>query len=204
MIASITMLGAALAALAQDDLKRLLAWSTISQVAYMLAGVAVATPGRRGAAGVFHLLSHAAFKALLFLAAGCVTHLAGSTLLADMGGLLRSHRRLAVLFGIGLAALAGVPPLGGFWSKEAVLTAAERRGRRRRLLGGLAGPALRPGHLAGDRPLRGPGLVDGRPGRLAGAPPAEGDAETEEPHQTLGPGASDLADPAHRRCRRPR
>ncbi|WP_088317548.1 NADH-quinone oxidoreductase subunit L [Kineosporia sp. R_H_3] len=130
VVASITMLGAALAALAQDDLKRLLAWSTVSQVAYMLAGVSVsaATDGEGVAgaqAGIFHLLSHAAFKALLFLVAGCVTHVVGSTLLADMGGLRRTHAPLALLLGLGLAGLAGLPPLGGFWSKEAVLTAAE-------------------------------------------------------------------------------
>ena len=130
VVASVTMLGAALAALAQDDLKRLLAWSTVSQVAYMLAGVSVsaAVDGEDAAgvaAGTFHLLSHAAFKALLFLVAGCVTHVVGSTLLKDMGGLLRSHRSLALLLGLGLAGLAGLPPLGGFWSKEAVLTAAE-------------------------------------------------------------------------------
>ncbi len=130
-IASITMLGAALVALAQDDFKRLLAWSTISQVAYMLAGVAVARTGEAAAAGpgIFHLLSHAAFKALLFLVAGCVIHLAGSTMFADMGGLQRSHPSLAVLLGLGLAALAGIPPLGGFWSKEAVLTTAEAAAR---------------------------------------------------------------------------
>jgi NADH-quinone oxidoreductase subunit L len=125
VIASITMLGAALAALAQDDLKRLLAWSTISQVAYMLAGVSVAQTAEGAGPGVFHLLSHAAFKALLFLVAGAVTHLVGSTLMSDMGGLRRTHPPLALLLGLGLAALAGVPPLGGFWSKEAVLTAAE-------------------------------------------------------------------------------
>jgi NADH-quinone oxidoreductase subunit L len=127
VIAAISMVGAALAALAQDDLKRLLAYSTISQVAYMLAGVAVTQDAGEGqlGPGIFHLLSHAAFKALLFLAAGGVIHLVGSTMLADMGGLLRTHRALAVLFGIGLAGLAGVPPLGGFWSKEAVLTAAD-------------------------------------------------------------------------------
>lgn len=126
VIASITMLGAALAALAQDDLKRLLAWSTISQVAYMLAGVAVAHTADGAGPGVFHLLSHAAFKALLFLVAGAVTHIVGSTLMADMGGLRRTYPSLALLLGLGLAALAGVPPLGGFWSKEAVLTAAEQ------------------------------------------------------------------------------
>jgi NADH-quinone oxidoreductase subunit L len=125
VIASITMLGAALAALAQDDLKRLLAWSTISQVAYMLAGVSVSAQSHDPGPGVMHLLSHAAFKALLFLVAGCVTHLVGSTLFKDMGGMLRTQPRLMLLFGLGLGALAGIPPLGGFWSKEAVLTAAD-------------------------------------------------------------------------------
>jgi NADH-quinone oxidoreductase subunit L len=125
VIASITMLGAALAAVAQDDLKRLLAWSTISQVAYMLAGVSVARIVGDAGPGVFHLLTHAAFKALLFLVAGCVTHLVGSTLMSDMGGLRRTQPALTLLLGLGLAALAGIPPLGGFWSKEAVLTAAE-------------------------------------------------------------------------------
>jgi len=130
VIASITMLGAALAALAQDDVKRLLAWSTISQVAYMLGGVAVAagavSAAQGSAPGVFHLLSHAAFKALLFLVAGCLAHLVGSTLFASLGGLRRTHPWLLGLWGLGLAALAGLPPLGGFWSKEAVLTAAEQ------------------------------------------------------------------------------
>ncbi len=129
VIASITMIGGALAALAQDDLKRLLAWSTISQVAYMLGGVAVARTGTGAGAGVFHLLSHAAFKALLFLVAGCVAHVIGSTRLLDMGGLRRTHRGLMLLFALGLAALAGIPPLGGFWSKEAVLSAAESAAR---------------------------------------------------------------------------
>ncbi len=125
VIAAVTMLGAALAAVAQDDLKRLLAWSTISQVAYMLGGVAVASAANGAAPAVLHLLAHAAFKALLFLVAGCVVHLVGSTLLRDMGGLRRTDPLLAGLFALGLAALAGLPPLSGFWSKEAVLGAAE-------------------------------------------------------------------------------
>ncbi len=125
VIAAVTMLGAALAAVAQDDLKRLLAWSTISQVAYMLGGVAVARAANDAAPAVLHLLAHAAFKALLFLVAGCVVHLVGSTLLRDMGGLRSTDPLLAGLFALGLAALAGLPPLSGFWSKEAVLGAAE-------------------------------------------------------------------------------
>jgi NADH-quinone oxidoreductase subunit L len=129
VVAAVTMLGAALAAVAQDDLKRLLAWSTVSQVAYMLGGVAVARSANAGAPAVLHLLSHGAFKALLFLVAGCVAHLVGSTLLRDMGGLRVTHPPLAVLLALGLAALVGLPPLAGFWSKEAVLSAAEAASR---------------------------------------------------------------------------
>lgn len=125
IMAAITMLGAAIAAVAQDDFKRLLAYSTVSQVAFMLAGVVVAAEEEGAAPGVYHLLSHAAFKALLFLLAGVVTHLVGSTKLADMGGLRAARPGLALLLALGLGALAGIPPLSGFWSKEAVLTAAE-------------------------------------------------------------------------------
>ncbi len=124
LLAAVTTLGAALVALAPDDLKRLLAWSTISQVGLMLCALAVAGEGGRDA-GLLHLLSHAAFKALLFLVAGAVTYLAGETVLARLGGLERRSPLLVVLLGLGLAALAGLPPLGGFFSKEAVLTSVE-------------------------------------------------------------------------------
>jgi NADH-quinone oxidoreductase subunit L len=114
------MLLGALAATAQDDIKRVLAWSTVSQIAYMSGALAV------GAAPValFHLLTHAGFKALLFLAAGCVIHSVGSNSMALMGGLRRVLPVTFWCFTIGLAALAGVPPLSGFWSKDAVLAAA--------------------------------------------------------------------------------
>lgn len=121
VIAAVTMVFSALAAFAQDDLKRVLAWSTVSQLAYMTGGLAV---GGRDAA-VFHLLTHGAFKALLFLAAGVVIHVAASGRISDMGGL--RHRAPLVFWTMtaGLAALVGVPPLSGFFSKEAVLSAAE-------------------------------------------------------------------------------
>jgi NADH-quinone oxidoreductase subunit L len=121
VVATITMLGAALAALAQDDLKRVLAWSTASQLAIMLGGLAV---GGRDA-GLLLLLSHAAFKSLLFLGAGVVITAVGSNLLAAMGGL---HQRLPTAYitmAIGFAALVGIPPLSGFFAKESVLHAAE-------------------------------------------------------------------------------
>ncbi|MGK5443082.1 NADH-quinone oxidoreductase subunit 5 family protein [Micromonospora sp. URMC 105] len=121
VMASITLLLGAFAATAQDDLKRVLAWSTVSQIGYMTGALAVGAP----AAALFHLLTHAAFKALLFLAAGAVIHAVGTTLMSRMGGL---RRDMPVTFWctlIGLGALAGVPPLSGFWSKDGVLAVAE-------------------------------------------------------------------------------
>jgi NADH-quinone oxidoreductase subunit L len=121
LIACLTMLGAALAALAQDDIKRVLAYSTVSQLAYMLAALSVGS----ALASTFHLLTHAAFKALLFLAAGSVIHAVGTNLMPDMGGLRRLMPVTFVTMTVGLAALAGIPPFAGFFSKEAVLGAAE-------------------------------------------------------------------------------
>ncbi len=121
VIACITMLGAAVIALVQSDMKRVLAWSTVSQLAYMVAALAV---GSRDAA-VFHLLSHAFFKALLFLAAGAVIHAVGSSALRDTGGLRQSMPVTFMTMSIGLLALVGVFPLSGFFSKESVLVAAE-------------------------------------------------------------------------------
>ncbi len=120
VMASITILLGALSATAQDDMKRVLAWSTVSQIGYMTGALAVGSP----AAALFHLLTHAAFKALLFLAAGAVIHTVGTNYLSRMGG-LREHMPVTFWsFVIGLGALAGLPPLAGFWSKENVLTAA--------------------------------------------------------------------------------
>jgi NADH-quinone oxidoreductase subunit L len=125
VIASVTMLGGALAALAQDDIKRVLAYSTVSQLAYMLGALAVGS----ATAASFHLLTHAAFKALLFLAAGSVIHAVGTNLMRDMGGLRRAMPVTFVTMTVGLAALAGLPPFSGFFSKEAVLGAAEDAAR---------------------------------------------------------------------------
>ncbi|MEO8105925.1 MAG: NADH-quinone oxidoreductase subunit L [Actinomycetes bacterium] len=121
IIACLSMLGAAAIAVVQTDIKRVLAWSTVSQLAYMVAALAV---GSRDAA-VFHLLSHAFFKALLFLAAGAVIHSVGSSSLRDLGGLRRAMPVTFATMTIGLLALVGVFPLAGFFSKESVLIAAE-------------------------------------------------------------------------------
>ncbi|MGY3850770.1 NADH-quinone oxidoreductase subunit 5 family protein [Streptomyces hydrogenans] len=124
VMAAITMVGSALAALAQDDIKRVLAYSTIGQLGYMAGALAV---GDRGAA-VFHLLSHAPFKALLFLAAGAVIHAAGTNSLTAMsrtGGLAKRIPDAYWTMTVALLALAAIPPFAGFFSKEAVLVAAE-------------------------------------------------------------------------------
>jgi NADH-quinone oxidoreductase subunit L len=124
VMAAITMTGSALAALAQDDIKRVLAYSTIGQLGYMTGALAV---GDRGAA-VFHLISHGAFKALLFLAAGVIIHAAGTNSLAAMSRMSHLRARVPDAFWtmtVALLALAAIPPFSGFFSKESVLGAAE-------------------------------------------------------------------------------
>ncbi|MCX4512588.1 NADH-quinone oxidoreductase subunit L [Streptomyces sp. NBC_01619] len=124
VMAAITMVGSALAALAQDDIKRVLAYSTIGQLGYMSGALAV---GDRGAA-VFHLLAHGAFKALLFLGAGVIIHAAGTNSLAAMSRMSGLTKRIPDAYWtmtVALLALAAIPPFAGFFSKEAVLVAAE-------------------------------------------------------------------------------
>ncbi|MFI2351242.1 NADH-quinone oxidoreductase subunit L [Streptomyces sp. NPDC019443] len=124
VMAAVTLVGSGLAALAQDDIKRVLAYSTIGQLGYMAGALAV---GDRGAA-VFHLLSHGAFKALLFLAAGVIIHAAGTNSLAAMSRMSGLAKRVPDAYWtmtVALLALAAIPPFAGFFSKEAVLVAAE-------------------------------------------------------------------------------
>ncbi|WP_037575145.1 NADH-quinone oxidoreductase subunit 5 family protein [Phaeacidiphilus oryzae] len=124
VLAAVTMVGSALCALAQDDIKRVLAYSTVGQLGYMTGALAA---GDRDAA-VFHLLGHGAFKALLFLSAGVLIHSAHSnsiTAMARLGGMRRRTPDAFWALTLGLLALAGIPPFSGFFSKESVLTAAE-------------------------------------------------------------------------------
>jgi NADH-quinone oxidoreductase subunit L len=120
VLAAISMLGAALAALAQDDLKRVLAYSTMSQLALMLGGLAAGDPP----AALFHLLTHAAFKALLFLGAGAVITVTGTSLMSRMAR--RPTPLTFVTMTAGFAALAAVPPASGFFSKDSILAAMAR------------------------------------------------------------------------------
>ncbi len=124
IIGSITMLIAAILALIQDDIKRVLAYSTISQLAYMMAALGVGAY----TAGVFHLFTHAFFKALLFLGAGSLIHAVHSNNMSDMGGLKRYMPHTYRTFIIGSLALAGIPPLAGFFSKDEILGGALRAG----------------------------------------------------------------------------
>jgi len=127
-VGSFTSLFAAVIACTQLDIKRVLAFSTLSQIGYMM--VALGVSGYGGEAGVgymaslFHLFTHAFFKALLFLGAGSVIHAVHSNLMTDMGG-LRKHMPIThITFLIACLTIAGIPPLSGFFSKDEILVAA--------------------------------------------------------------------------------
>jgi NADH-quinone oxidoreductase subunit L len=121
LVAAVTMFLAAVYAMVTHDLKRVLAWSTVSQLAYMFGALAAGA----WSAAVLHLLAHGAFKALLFLAAGSVVHaIGGATSMDVMGGLRDKVPDTFVTMTIGFAALAGVVPLVGFFTKDAVIHAA--------------------------------------------------------------------------------
>jgi len=120
-VGALTALYAASCALAQREIKRVLAYSTMSQVGFMFMAVGAGTV----AGAMFHLITHAFFKALLFMAAGCVIHLAGNENdIFKMGGLARrGPRQLFWLFLAGAVCLAGLPLTGGFFSKDGILLA---------------------------------------------------------------------------------
>ena len=126
-VGGLTALYAASIALVQTDIKRIIAYSTISQLGYMFLGLGVGAY----AAGIFHLMTHAFFKALLFLSAGSVIHaLAGEQDIRKMGGLRKSLRVTTGSFLVGALANAGIAPFAGFWSKDEILFAAYTSGHR--------------------------------------------------------------------------
>ena len=125
ILGGITIVFAGLVALVQTDIKRVIAYSTMSQIGYMFLGAGLGAYG----AGMFHLMTHAFFKALLFMAAGVVIHaLAGEQDIRKMGGLGRELPWTMRFFVVGALALATIPPFAGFFSKDAILASAANSG----------------------------------------------------------------------------
>ncbi|MDO5978405.1 NADH-quinone oxidoreductase subunit L [Flavivirga spongiicola] len=127
-VGAISSLFAAIIAITQTDIKRVLAFSTMSQLGYMMLALGVSGyDGHEGIgymASMFHLFTHAMFKALLFLGAGSVIHAVHSNYLKDMGGLRKYMPITNMTFLIAALAIAGMPPFAGFWSKDEILVAA--------------------------------------------------------------------------------
>jgi NADH-quinone oxidoreductase subunit L len=119
-VGGFTAIFAATIGTAQNDIKRVLAYSTVSQLGYMMMALGLGA----ASAGIFHLFTHAFFKALLFLAAGSVIHAVHTQDIREMGGLFGKMKITTWTFAIGALALSGIVPLSGFWSKDAILSAA--------------------------------------------------------------------------------
>ena len=120
-LGAVTLLVAGLIALVQTDIKRVIAYSTMSQIGYMFLGAGIGAYGN----AMFHLMTHAFFKALLFLAAGIVIHaLIGEQDMRNMGGLRDALPRTYAFMLVGALALAGIFPFAGFWSKDSILASA--------------------------------------------------------------------------------
>ncbi len=135
VLGAVTLLMAGLIALVQVDIKRVIAYSTMSQIGYMFVGVGLGAYG----AGMFHLMTHAFFKALLFMAAGIVIHaLSDEQDIRKMGGLARDLPLTHKAFLAGALALAAVPPFSGFFSKDAILASAANAGTLGWILWGAA------------------------------------------------------------------
>ena len=135
VIGGITVLIAAGLAFVQDDVKKVLAYSTVSQLGYMVMALGCGA----WTAAVFHLFTHAFFKALLFLGSGSLIHAVHSNNMSDMGGMKKFMPTTYKTFLIGSIALAGIPPLAGFWSKDEILNGALENHYGLFLAVGLAG-----------------------------------------------------------------
>ncbi len=133
IVGTITAVMAALIAVAMDDIKKVLAYSTISQLGFMMLALGVGAP----AVAMFHLTTHAFFKALLFLAAGSVIHATHNQDMRQLGGLWRKMPWTTATWVLGALSLAGIPPLAGFWSKDEILGAVLHSGRTSLLVVGL-------------------------------------------------------------------
>lgn len=128
VVGAFTSLYAAVVACSQTDIKRVLAFSTISQIGFMMVALGVSGMGGHAGlgymAGMFHLFTHAMFKALLFLCAGAIIHTIGSNEMSAMGGLRKYMPLTHLTFLVACLAISGIPPFSGFFSKDEILTAA--------------------------------------------------------------------------------
>jgi multicomponent Na+:H+ antiporter subunit D len=128
LLGVVSMIVGGLLAIGQWDMKRLLAYSSISQIGYIVMGLGLGTPlGLTGA--LFHMLNHSVFKSLLFLNAGAVEYATGSRDLRHLGGLSRRMPFTANMTLLGSMAISGIPPLNGFWSKLIIVLACIESGR---------------------------------------------------------------------------
>ena len=137
-VGALTLLIGCIIGCAKDDIKRVLAWSTVCQIGYMFLGVGLG--GGAYALAIIHLLAHGFFKADLFLGAGSVMHGMNDQVdIRRFGGLCKYMKITWITFGLGWLAIIGIPPLSGFFSKEPIIAAAfERRRLDRWLFGGAA------------------------------------------------------------------
>jgi len=135
IIGAITVLMAAGLAFVQDDVKKVLAYSTVSQLGYMVMALGTGA----WTAAVFHLFTHAFFKALLFLGSGSLIHAVHSNNMSEMGGMRKHMPTTFWTFMVGSVALAGIFPLAGFWSKDEILLGASSNGYPIMLVVGLLG-----------------------------------------------------------------
>ena len=139
LVGALTAVYSATMGFVQNDIKRVLAYSTISQIGYMFIGLGVGAY----AAGVFHLMTHAFFKSLLFLSAGSVIHaMSGEQDMRKMGGLKNHIRKTYMVFFAGALAIAGIPGLSGFFSKDEILASAYASGNYTVWILGLAGAGM--------------------------------------------------------------